>query len=281
MALQIKHDDYTPNWNGKELNLQALGLDQYDTVWGGTTSFDFARPDLIPNTIYNNDQLQSLRIGALSVIAKAVMAGNGTTPLYGTCHTDKGLPLYVNRGGLFELPTAFDLNTHGVTPSAIIYVWLKKTDADLTGIFGAGINYGRMNAAGSAQWIFGHQDGKFTFRVGSEAGSQVLTAPDVAPVGEFLLSIFIQKISSTRFIVHAYQNATKIGSFERAYPLNNPKSSNPTDYPLIGSSIGSSGQLKCILRRCGVRVVDPSAYGTTEHEAWIAEQIAANSPRFA
>lgn len=280
MALQIKHDDYTPNWNGKELNLQALGLDQYDTVWGGTTSFDFSRPDLIANTLRNGDEIQSLRVGANPVIASGVMAGDGTTPLLNSIHTDKGLPLYKNRGPLLDLPQAFNLTEYGATPSAVIYAWIRKTDLEAASIFTAALHNGAMNSGANAQWIFGINSGKFTFTVGSSGQVQTITAPSVDAVGEYLLSMFIQKTSNSRFIAHAYVNNVKIGTADRAYPLNNPQLANPSFKPQIGTSSGSGGMMKCILRRCGVRHVDPLAYGVMEHEAWIAEQIAANSQRF-
>ncbi|MBV6550060.1 hypothetical protein KTN00_03320 [Acinetobacter soli] len=274
MALQIKHADYAPNWNGKQLNLQAMGNDIYDYVWGGTSSFDFARADLVPNVIDNGYQFKNLRDGGAVATAVSVRQGNGTTPALNSINTDKGLPLYLSSGANITLPAAFELTSHGSTTSAVIHQWINKKEAQDTSIYTVGICNGAMNQGTALQWVFGQANGKFVFSIGSNGSSQSISSSEIQPVGEYLLSIFIQKTSSTNFTAHAYINNTKVGSVDRLYPLNAPNA------PKIGGSGGSSGLSKAILRRCGVRIVDPAIYTVTEHEAWIAEQIAANSPRF-
>jgi len=273
MALQIKHADYAPNWNGKQLSLQAMGNDLYDYVWGGTSAFDFARADLVPNVIDNGYQFKNLRENAGVATAISVRQGDGS-PALNSINTDKGLPLYKNQFGNTSLPSAFELTSHGSTTSAVIHAWVNKKEAQDTGTYTVGICNGAMNSLTTAQWIFGQVNGKFSFTVGSNGTGQSINSTEIQPVGEYLLSIFIQKTSSTNFTAHAYINNTKVGSIDRLYPLNAPND------PKISGSSGSSGLSKAILRRCGVRVVDPTVYTVTEHEAWIAEQIAANSSRF-
>lgn len=282
MSLQIKHNNYLPNWGGRELSLKAQSDDLYDDVWGGTVSFDFGRinrPDLSPNIVDNGNEIKSLRVGAPPVVAVSVRAGNGL-PLMTDNNSVKGLDL--SRGQYMELslPSKFDLLTMGDKPSAVIWAWFKVVS--LPAQFRSLIDYGRLNSLGSAQWTMAHDaSGIFFINVGSAGSTSKISAGSPLVVnGEYLASVFMQKVSNNNFTAHAYLNGAKLGAATRAYPFNSPTSNNPGDKPHIGSSSGGAGLMSAVLRRIGIRQVDPAYYTVDDHEEWIASQIAENSGRW-
>lgn len=136
------------------------------------------------------------------------------------------------------------------------------------------------------QWVMSHGlTGNFGMQIGSAGGRSDIGygSTNLVAGSEYLASLFVQQISDTQFTAHGYLNATKFGAATRAYPVNNPTSysGGASDVPGIGGSPGSSGVMSCILRRLGRRQVNPDHYTVADHEAWIAEQIAANASRWA
>ncbi len=285
MALQIKHNGYTPDWQGRDLLLPAQGLDTYDTIWGGTVSYDFARSDtpaLAPNVVRNGDTIQSLRVGAGVVTAVGVQAGDGT-PWMQANHAAKGLDLSTNAGNDLRLPASFDLLTMGDTPSVVIWAMFKCVAVPAA--YRSLAFHGRLNQNTYMQWAMNHgSTANFGMQIGSAGGKSDLGygTTNLVAGTEYLASLFVQKVSDTQFIAHGYLNGTKLGTATRAYPFNDPTaySGGASDVPGIGTSGGGSGVMSCILRRLGRRQVDPAHYTVADHEAWIAEQIAANAGRW-
>ena len=178
------------------------------------------------------------------------------------------------------LPEAFDLTTHGTTTSAVIWLWMNTATVQdvLQGVMG----YGKVNDSSNLQWaIYTTTDGagSLRIRVGSGGGYSDINVAQTT--GEQLISLLVRKDSAAGFTAFAYRDATLLGSAARSYPLNQPKDGDPTVTPRMGSLAGLGGPLSFIARRCGVRVVDPEVYTQAVHEAWIAEQIAANGGRWA
>ncbi|MBR9820708.1 MAG: hypothetical protein GYB51_06880 [Rhodobacteraceae bacterium] len=281
MALQIKHTGYTPNWGGRELSLKAQGFDPYDTVWGGTeASFDFGIPELVPNAPQNGDEVLNMRTGGDPAVFSDFQNGNGD-PDVTTVHADGGVAFSATTPGGYRmtLPEAFDLTAHGATTSAVIWIWVNiETVQDvLQGVMG----YGKPNDSTNQQWgiyAITAGSGSLRFRVGS--GGTYSDVEVAQTTGEQLLSLLVRKDSATGFTAFAYRDATLLGSASRSYPLNQPKDGDPAETPRMGHMSGLGGPLSFIARRCGVRVVDPEVYTQAEHEAWIAEQIAANGGRW-
>ena len=284
MALQIKHNGYTPDWQGRDLLLPAQGLDTYDTVWGGTVSYDFARSDtpaLAPNVVRNGDTIQSLRTGAGPITAVQVQGG-GTTPWMQNNHSAQGLDLSTSQYNNLRLPDALDLLTLGDKPSVVIWAMFKCVSVPASSR--SLIFHGRLSQGAYSQWVMNHGvTANFGMQIGSAGGKTDIgyAAGNLVAGTEYLASLFVQKISDTQFTAHSYLNGTKLGTATRAYPFNDPTDYNLADVPSIGISGGTSGVMSCVLRRMGRRQVDPDSYTVADHEAWIAEQIAANAARWA
>lgn len=279
MALQIQHTDYTPNWNGAELDLRARGNDDYDTIWGGTSSFDFARADLMPSSLFNDDTLVNLRSGQGPAIAKNVQNGNGTAKLTDIAG-DGGLKFGTALTGAtnVDLPESFDLLNMGAEASTAIWAWINLPATTSAGIFGIA-GFGKFNDGLHAQWILGTNAGNFTASLGG--GNAVLTTATWAQMpGEHLLSVVLSRQAAALWSAKVYDNTTLVGSLTGAYPFHDPKVGDAMQVPKMGLISGGSGAAPVIQRRIGMRQVNPATYGQAEHEAWIAQQIAANGGRW-
>lgn len=278
MAVQIIHNDFLPDWGKGRFDLRARGDDTFDAIFGGTSSFDFARADLMPLELYNGDTLPNLRTGGGVATATNVENGDGSAKLT-NIPGDGGLK-FGGSGGVYtiDLPNDFDLLNMGAEASAVVWVWLNLPATLDSGFFGVA-GYGKFNDGLNAQWAINTNGANFVVQIGG-GGAGWLSTTWAQTAGEHLISVNIQRHSATLWSASVYDNAALVGTLSGAYPLHDPLAGDATQTPHMGYIAGGSGAADCIIRRTGVRQINPETYGKSEHEAWIAEQIAANGPRW-
>tara|TARA_R110001592_G_scaffold13404_11_gene61592 strand:+ start:3056 stop:3883 length:828 start_codon:yes stop_codon:yes gene_type:complete len=257
----------------QRLNCLVDHKDLYGDFYGGGSGFDFARSDLVPDVLYLDDPVANLVAGADPALG-GLNNGNGTP---------KTIDVHANEGIKFpdtveiKLPDDFNLFLLGDTPSARVSVWFDHYAAETTTKRVAGA--GGYNHGTFLQWAISASDTVYAVNVGSSGSNQSVTFP--VTTGETLISILWLKNSANGFNAYIYHDDELVGTISRLYPLNNPADGGGSTIPSLGGSGGLTGAAKVVHRRIEVQPVDPATYTVEDHEAWIADQIALNGPRFA
>lgn len=275
MALQLKHNGYTPNWGGRDLSLLAQGSDDYGNIWGGTLGvFDFGKADY-PDQSKVGTEFYNLRSG------KAPMTGGAQQPDGSAqqvgIHAAKGLTLSGSAGQYYRsvrYPDAFKLDTLPAYSSVLLWWWLTNSATVNAGDLNCVAGYGYGTVAAN-QWTLVQQgvSNKFKFMVNDKS-----IIGGTAGGGEtHLYSVYVKRASTADWTASAYIDGALVGSVTGSYPFNNPLTSYPSQTPVVGPSGGYGPSYNGVVHRTGGRIVDPATFSMAE---WLAEEIAANAGRW-
>jgi len=275
MAVQIIHQNYTPDWGGKELLLRAAGDDPGGGIFGGTLGvFDFAQPDY-PDESVVGTEFYNLRTGADPMVGNS-QNGAGNARIV-DINATKGVHLVSGNGDRVNFPDSFDLLNMGSEPSALFWAWVtnNETGTDPSGTSSI-MGYGAYNGS-SCQYTVVINSGKVEFRIGSNGGASFVTAPSAYKGDTFLVSLYIEKTGAGVFSAKCYVDDTLIGTISRSYPFNNPVTAYSESTPRIGLIQGYSSAWDLTIHRTGGRQVNPDYF---DFDEWRAAEIAANTGRW-